>query len=117
MRIISSTGEFDLPYETSEIVVKQEDEKITVRANSYLMATYSSVDNVIYALDALRTKYAEAIQVDPRALPYTDYPKIFCFPTDEEATKVLQEKAEKNKAETKEKTDDVPKVEGEVVNG
>ena len=98
MRIISQDGIFDLPYE--QAVVARFDEKVIaypfndLESSDYIqLASYSTEEKAIKALEMCRREYGKYYSVDGGVSLVTgavaqpaifNYPKIFQFPEDEE---------------------------------
>lgn len=94
MRIVSQDGCYDLPYE--QTVVLREETHILVRTMEYedlRIASYSTKEKAIKAMEACREKYLSRMELDGgydivnKCYVQPNYlvlPKVFQFPKEEE---------------------------------
>lgn len=57
LRVISETGNYEVPYDSSSLVIQNEDGMWNIRIDSFVMASYKSLDTVNKSLDSLRQTY------------------------------------------------------------
>lgn len=93
MRIISQNGKIDMPYKKIALYLSCEQIVVKHEGTKYLLATYSTEEKAIKAMEMCREKYLSRIELDggydtangcyvkPN---YFLLPKVFRFPEDDE---------------------------------
>ena len=93
MRIISQNGKVDMPYKKIALYLSCEQIVAKHEGIKYLLATYSTEEKAIKAMEMCREKYLSRIELDGGydtvngfyAQPnYWVLPKVFRFPADDE---------------------------------
>ena len=93
MRIISQNGRVDMPYEKIALYLSCEQIVAKHEGTKYLLATYSSEEKAVKAMEMCREKYLSRMELDGgydivnKCYVQPNYwvlPKVFQFPKDEE---------------------------------
>lgn len=92
MRLISQNGMIDVPYDKVILGICDQNNRQEYVIYAYhdsprplFLATYSTKDKALKAMEMLRERYIEHFDVNLDSCWYSnDYPKIFQFPKDEE---------------------------------
>lgn len=84
MRIVSQDGHYDIPY--AQAVLSRGDKTIyadAVNVENIIMASYSSEEKAVKAMEMCRWKYLRCQKVGTNMVAFNP-PKVFQFPADEE---------------------------------
>ena len=85
MRLISQNGNVDIPYDKVILLHAQDYVMARVGDKEYLMGEYSSMKKSYKAMEMVRKRYLDYLEVNLGTFWYSnDYPKVFQFPADEE---------------------------------
>lgn len=85
MRLISQDGNVDIPYDKAILLHAQDYVMARVGDKEYLMGEYSSMKKSYKAMEMMRKRYLDYLDVKFETFWYSnDYPKVFQFPKDEE---------------------------------
>ena len=85
MRLVSQNGNVDIPYDKAVLLHAQDYVMARVGDKEYLMGEYSSMKKSYKAMEMVRKRYLDYLDVKFETFWYSnDYPKVFQFPADEE---------------------------------